>query len=141
MNETIVLDKLDSIDKRLDKIDGRLDKMDKRFDKMDERLDKMDERFDKMDEHFDRMDERFDRMDERLGNLENDVRDIRLTIENKIWPGISIIGENHVSLSQKLNEILHINDDRLSEHETMKLKINSLDTDMTIVKERLNITA
>ena len=133
MNENAIMKKLDILDVICDRIDG----MDERLDKMDERFDKMDERLDKMDERFDKMDERFDKMDERLGNVENDVRDIRLTIENDIKKGIDVVIEGHMDLSRKLNEALKINSDRLTEHEIMKYKINHLDSEIVKINDKL----
>ena len=50
---TLILSKLDGMDKRLDSMDQRLDGMDKRFDGMDQRLGVMDQRFDSIDEKID----------------------------------------------------------------------------------------
>ena len=103
---------------------------------MDERLDKMDERFDKMDERFDKTDERFDSIDNRLDNVENDVRAIKLTIENDIMKSINVVIDGHMDLSRKLNEALKINDDRLTEHEYMKYKINHLDSEIIKINDK-----
>ena len=43
---TLILSKLDGMDKRLDSMDQRLDGMDKRFDGIDKRLDGMDKKID-----------------------------------------------------------------------------------------------
>lgn len=112
---------------KLDLILSKLGKMDNRLDQMDSRLDRMDERFDRMDERFDRMDERFDR-------LENDVTDIKLTLENEIRPNIMRVAEGHLDLYRKLDDAQKID----NEKEMIAIRVNILETELRRVKERLS---
>ena len=69
----------EKLDERLGPVEGQIDCMNGRLDSMDERMDRMDKRFDSMDERMDHMDKRFD-------SLEDDVRSLKLSIENQIEP-------------------------------------------------------
>ena len=100
-------------------------------------LEGMNTRFDGIDARLDRMDARLDKMDARLDKMESDIRDIKITIENDIRPAITIIAEGHENLDRKLNEAVKLNNDRLSEHEIMKLKINHIESEVIQIKERV----
>lgn len=98
------------------------------------KLGKMDNRLDQMDSRLDRMDERFDRMDERFDRLENDVTDIKLTLENEIRPNIMRVAEGHLDLYRKLDDAQKID----NEKEMIAIRVNILETELRRVKERLS---
>ena len=119
--------RFDGIDKRLDKIDAHLGIIDARLDKVESRLDKVESRLDKVES--------------RLDKVESDIKDIKMTIENEIKPAISIIAEGHLNLDRKLDNIIKMNENRLSEHEIMKLKINHLDSEVLKLNEKIMTSA
>ncbi len=119
--------RFDGIDKRLDKIDAHLGIIDARLDKVESRLGKVESRLDKVES--------------RLGKVESDIKDIKMTIENEIKPAISIIAEGHLNLDRKLENIIKMNENRLSEHEIMKLKINHLDSEVLKLNEKIMTSA
>lgn len=98
-----------------------------------EKLDLILSKLGKMDERLDRMDERFDRMDERFDRLENDVTDIKLTLENEIRPNIMRVAEGHLDLYRKLDDAQKID----NEKEMIAIRVNILETELRRVKERL----
>lgn len=59
-----------------------------------EKLDLILSKLGKMDSRLDQMDSRFDRMDERFDRLENNVTDIKLTLESEIRPNIMRVAES-----------------------------------------------
>ncbi len=93
--EKLVLEKLDTMDKRFDVIDDRLDAMDKHFDAIDKRLDGMDKRFDAMGK-------RLDGMDERMDNMQKDITRIKITLENDVSPSIKMLSELQLENSKRL---------------------------------------
>ena len=100
--EKLVLEKLDTMDKRFDVIDDRLDAMDKHFDAIDKRLDVMDKRLDGMDKRFDAMGKRLDGMDERMDNMQKDITRIKITLENDVSPSIKMLSELQLENSKRL---------------------------------------
>lgn len=104
----------------------KLDLILSKLGQMDERLDRMDVRFDKIDERLGRMDTRFDR-------LENDVTDIKLTLENEIRQNIMRVAEGHLDLYRKLDDAQKIE----NEKEIIAIRVNILETELRRVKERL----
>ncbi|MBR1451277.1 MAG: hypothetical protein IJ591_06115 [Lachnospiraceae bacterium] len=126
--------RFDGIDKRLDKIDAHLGIIDARLDKVESRLGKVESRLDKVES-------RLDKVESRLGKVESDIKDIKMTIENEIKPAISIIAEGHLNLDRKLENIIKMNENRLSEHEIMKLKINHLDSEVLKLNEKIMTSA
>ena len=104
-------------------------------------LEVMNTRFDGIDKRLDKIESRLDRVESRLDTVESDIKDIKMTIENEIKPAISIIAEGHLNLDRKLDNIIKINEDRLSEHEIMKLKINHLDSEVLKLNEKILTSA
>lgn len=80
-----------------------------------------------------KMDERLDRMDERFDRLENDVTDIKLTLENEIRTNIMRVAEGHLDLYRKLDDAQKID----NEKEMIAIRVNILETELRRVKERL----
>lgn len=79
------------------------------------------------------MDERLDRMDTRFDRLENDVTDIKLTLENEIRQNIMRVAEGHLDLYRKLDDAQKIE----NEKEIIAIRVNILETELRRVKERL----
>ncbi|MBE5930326.1 MAG: hypothetical protein E7268_04585 [Lachnospiraceae bacterium] len=67
--------------------------------------------------------------------LKSEVRDLQLTLENETNRNILIIAEGHLDLNRKLDEALKAG----SEKELMHLRVNVLENDMRMVKERIGI--
>ena len=104
-------------------------------------LEVMNTRFDSIDKRLDKIESRLDRVESRLDTVESDIKDIKMTIENEIKPAISIIAEGHLNLDRKLENIIKMNENRLSEHEIMKLKINHLDSEVLKLNEKIMTSA
>ena len=128
--EKLVLQKLDSMDKRFDAIEQRLDNHDKRFDAIEQRLDSHDKRFDAIDKKFESIDKKFESIDtkfdsidtkfdsvdkkfEELYNIQTeilnrqddmskDITSIKLKIENEISPSIKMLSEMQLENSNRL---------------------------------------
>lgn len=64
-----------------------------------------------------------------------DVADIRITMENEVLRGIRIIGEGHLDLSRKMNQILETKEER----ELIELRVLSLEHEVRRIKDRLEI--
>lgn len=67
--------------------------------------------------------------------VRKDVADIRITMENEVLRGIRIIGEGHLDLSRKMNQILETKEER----ELMELRVLSLEHEVRRIKDRLEI--
>ena len=99
-----------------------------------EKLDLILSKLGQMDGKFDQIDERLNRMDERFGRLENDVTDIKLTLENEIRTNIMRVAEGHLDLYRKLDDAQKID----NEKEMIAIRVNILETELRRVKERLS---
>ena len=132
----IIISKLDNLSTKIDSIDTRVGNLETKFDNLETRFDGLETRFDNLETRFDGLETRFDGLESRVGNLESDVRDIKLTLENDISKAINVVIEGHMDLSRKLNEALKINEDRLTEHEAMKYKINHLDSEIVKINDK-----
>lgn len=74
-------------------------------------------------------------LNEKVQGLEGDMRGLQLTLENETNRNIRIIAEGHLDLNRKLDEALKTE----SEKEMMHLRVNVLENDMRMVKERIGI--
>lgn len=74
-------------------------------------------------------------LNEIVPKLQREVMDIRIILENDIKKGINIIGEGHLDLNRNLALVLEIKEER----ELMKYRIQSLESDMRRVKEKIEI--
>jgi chromosome segregation ATPase len=83
----LILNKLESMDKRFDGMDKRFDDIDKRLDGMDKRLDGMDKRFDGMDKRLDRNEEMISTLIQIVGTTHSKVEelqtDVSLLLDNQ----------------------------------------------------------
>ena len=70
---------------------------------------------------------------EKLDKLENDVTDIKLTLENEIRVNIQRVAEGHLDLSRNLHEALRID----NEKEMLLIRVNTLENELRRIKERI----
>lgn len=52
---------------------------------------KIDQRFEQIDQRFEQMDQRFDRLEQKVDKNSEDIREIKLTMENDILPRLDHI--------------------------------------------------
>ena len=127
-------EKLDLILNKVGGLEGRFDKLEERLDKLEERLDKLEERLDKLEERFDKLEASFDPLEERVVQLENEIRDIRLVLENEIRTNIQRVAEGHLDLSRNLHEAMKPN----NEIEMLAVKVSMLETDVRELKRKIS---
>lgn len=72
---------------------------------------------------------------EKLDKLENDVTDIKLTLENEIRVNIQRVAEGHLDLSRNLHEALKID----NEKEMLAIRVSVLETELRRIKTQLDI--
>ena len=70
---------------------------------------------------------------EKLDKLENDITDIKLTLENEIRVNIQRVAEGHLDLSRNLHEAMRPS----NEVEILAIKVRMLETDIRDLKARL----
>ncbi len=70
-----------------------------------------------------------------LDPIKNDIKDIRLTLENETNRNIKLIAEGHLDLSRKLDDALKIE----NEKEMLMIRVNILENELRKIKARLEI--
>ena len=70
---------------------------------------------------------------EKLDKIENDITDIKLTLENEIRVNIQRVAEGHLDLSRNLHEAMRPS----NEVEMLAIKVRMLETDIRGLKARL----
>ncbi|ADQ08054.1 conserved hypothetical protein [Caldicellulosiruptor hydrothermalis 108] len=79
---TLVLEKVDSIDKGLEEVKQRLDKVEERLDRVEERLNKVEERLDRVEERLDAVERRIDALEKRVAKLEVETTKNSIMLED-----------------------------------------------------------
>lgn len=74
---------------------------------------------------------------EAIENLQNEVTSIKLTLENETNRNIKLIAEGHLDLSRKLDDAIKVN----NEKELLIVRVNSLENEVRLLKERINSIA
>lgn len=72
---------------------------------------------------------------EKLDKIENDITDIKLTLENEIRVNIQRVAEGHLDLSRNLHEALKID----NEKEMLAIRVSVLETELRRIKAKLEI--
>lgn len=70
---------------------------------------------------------------EAIEGLKSEVKSIQLTLENETNRNIRLIAEGHLTLERKLDESLKVN----QEKELLLLRVNSLENEVRLLKERI----
>jgi len=70
-----------------------------------------------------------------VSSLKDRVTSLEMTLENETNRNIRVIAEGHMDLVRKLDEALAVK----SEREMMKLRMNVLENDMRVVKNKIGI--
>lgn len=72
---------------------------------------------------------------DKLDKLENDITDIKLTLENEVRVNIQRVAEGHLDLSRNLHEAMKID----SEKEMLAIRVSVLETELRRIKTQLEI--
>ena len=131
---SLILQKLDGVDRRFESMEARLDGMDRRFESMEARLDGMDRRFDAVEARLDGMDKRFEAVEARLDALDTGLRNVRLKLENEIAENIKRVAEGHMDLSRNLHEAMKPQ----TEIEMLVIRVNSLETKVRDLQQKVS---
>ena len=86
---------------------------------------------------LDKVDTRLDNTVNKIDKLEEDITDIKLTIENEISVNIKRVTEGHLDLSRHLHDSIEI----YTEKEMMEIRLNSLENELGRLKQQINQTA
>jgi hypothetical protein len=78
--------------------------------------------------------EKIDVLLAKFDNLQNDVTDIKLTLENEIRVNIQRVAEGHLDLSRNLHEAMKPS----NEVEMPAIKVRMLETDMMEIKRKIS---
>lgn len=70
---------------------------------------------------------------DKLDKLENDITDIKLTLENEIRINIQRVAEGQLDLSRNLHDVMKPN----NELEMLAIKVRMLETDIRELKAKL----
>lgn len=70
----------------------------------------------------------------KLDKLENDITDIKLTLENEIRTNIMRVAEGHLDLSRQFETTVKLD----NEKEMLAIRVSMIETDLRRIKAQLN---
>ncbi len=128
------------LEERQGRLEERQGKLEESQGKLEERQEKLEERQERFEERQERFEERQERFEEKQEDLEmvqlsmyNDIKDIRLHIENVIDRNVTLLAENYGDLIKKLNK----NNMVTEQQEIYQIKMNYLIEDVEILKKEM----
>lgn len=80
-------------------------------------------------------------LDQRLTVVENQITEMKLSLENETNHNIQLIAENHMNLVDKLNQAIHVSDKTLLyevQVSTLKSKVEHLEKEIAEIKKQLH---
>lgn len=93
----------------------------------------LDEKVTSLDEKVTSLDKKVTSLDERLVKIENDVTDMKMTIENELRVNIQRVAEGHLDLSRKLNECIKLSSDIKDKQELQDIYINMYNNKLKVL--------
>lgn len=78
--------------------------------------------------------EKLDLLLSNMQKMQNDITDMKLTIENEIRVNIQRVAEGHLDLSRNLHEAIKPN----TEYEMLSIKVRMLETDIRGLKNKIS---
>lgn len=126
--------KFEETDKKLVEIGKKLTEVDKKLTEADRKITETDKKLTETDKKITEVDKKLTETDKKLDKLENDVTDIKLTLENEIRTSIVRVAEGHLDLSRKLSEATRIDDEK----EMIAIRVSMLETEMRRLRQQLS---
>ncbi len=126
--------KLVEIGKKLTEVDKKLTEADRKITETDKKITETDKKLTEVDKKLTETDKKITETDKKLDKLENDVTDIKLTLENEIRTSIVRVAEGHLDLSRKLSEGTRIDDEK----EMIAIRVSMLETEMRRLRQQLS---
>lgn len=105
---------------------GKIDRLETEFGEFREKLDKID-----------KLETEFGEFKEKQDKLDDDVRNMKLILENEIRSNIMCVAEGHLDIKRKLWEATKSAGEMVS----IAVRVNMMETDLRNIKEQLNQTA
>ncbi|MFV0362847.1 MAG: hypothetical protein ACK5LL_07130 [Suipraeoptans sp.] len=124
----IIIEKLGVIDSRVEALDSRVESLDKKVESLDKKVESLEGRVDSLDKKVESLDKKVVILDNKVTNADREIRLINLKLENEVSRNISIVAENHLDLSRKLNEVIHITSDIKAKYEIVEILLNQYQT-------------
>ena len=138
------MDKLDLILQTMKSMDDKLGKMDTRFGCVETRLGNVEMRLDSMETRLGSVETRLDAVETRQERMHAElvltkeelggkIDEVRLELENHVYPAINIIGEQHLDLYRKLQEASELKPTQ----DMLVIRVTALEYSMGRVREDL----
>ena len=109
----LILEKLDSVEKKVDSLECRMDSMEHKMDSLELRMDSMEHKMDSLELRMDSMEHRMDSMEDKMND---EFFRLNLRLENEVFFGIKAVADGHADIMRKYKHLL---DDRYDKEQIL----------------------
>ncbi|MBD5454839.1 MAG: hypothetical protein HDR30_11065 [Lachnospiraceae bacterium] len=102
----------------------KLDLVLEKITDVDEKVGTLDKKVETLDKRVESLEKGVESLGKQVVRIENDVIDIKLTLENEIRVNIQRVAEGHLDLSRNLNECIKLSNDVKDRQEIQDIYIN-----------------
>ena len=117
-------EKLDLVLEKITDVDEKVGTLDKKVETLDKRVESLDKGIETLDKRVESLEKGVESLGKQVVRIENDVIDIKLTLENEIRVNIQRVAEGHLDLSRNLNECIKLSNDVKDRQEIQDIYIN-----------------
>ena len=124
---------MQSLDHRMQSLDDKVQSLDHRVQSLDDKVQSLDDKVQSLDNRMQSQEGGIKSIAVRMDAVESQMKGLCITLENETNRNIRLIAEGHLNLSRKLDEALKVE----SEKELLLVRVNCLEDDVRILKERV----
>ena len=138
----LILHKISSLEEGMQHLQNKQAVLEQHQINFEQRLDNLEQRLDHFEQRLDNLEQRQINLEQRQTNLEqaqkelhNDLRSMKLHLENVTDNNIRIIAEGHTDLARMLDEALKVENER----ELLLVRMNCIQDEVREIKEKLTV--
>ena len=114
-------------------MDDKVQSLDDKVQSLDDKVQSLDDKVQSLDNRMQSQEGGIKSIAVRMDAVESQMKGLCITLENETNRNIRLIAEGHLNLSRKLDEALKVE----SEKELLLVRVNCLEDDVRILKERV----
>ena len=127
-------EKLDLLLVKVGSMESKVDSIGAKVGSMETKVGSMEAKIDSMETRMTSIEDRMDSVESKLNAVVQDVKIVKLVMENEVRFNVKCIAEGHMNLSRKLGDALQKQD----EIELLTVRVNVLDTDVNDLKRKIS---
>jgi len=125
--------RLRNLEEKVQSLEDKVQSMDDRLRSLEDKVQSLEAKVQSLEAKVQSLEEKVQGMESRLQNVEEDVKGLRIILENEIRVNIQRVAEGHLDLSRIFHEAMRPN----SEVEMLSIRVGMLESDMRKLKQKV----